>query len=127
MRGEKEKDMTPQELSIGNEIFTDMRIKMDAALNGVISNLIDKDLGSGKVTAKIDISLFKKTDKETGEVYYEPVFEPVVNFNIGGKGKIECSAPVGLIVKKTRCGKNYIGSNQISIDELIKEEEQKGA
>lgn len=119
--------MTPQELSFATEIFTDLRIKMDAALNSVISNLIEKDLGSGKVTAKIDVSLFKKTDKETGEIYYEPVFEPAVNFNIGGKGKLECSAPVGLIVKKSKCGRNFIGSNQISIDDLIEEEEKKGA
>ena len=66
-------------------------------------------------------------DKETGEIYYEPVFEPVVNFNIGGKGKLECSAPVGLIVKKSKCGRNFIGSNQISIDDMIEEEEKKGA
>ena len=116
--------MKPAQLSIGNEIFTDLRIKMDAALNAVISNLIEKKLGSGKVTAGIKIQLYTKTDGETGEVFYEPVFEPVVNVNVGAKGKFECSAPVGLIVKKSKCGRNFIGTNQVSFDDLMDEQEQ---
>lgn len=119
--------MKPKELSIYNEIFDDLRFKMDAALNAVITNLIEKDLGSGKVTAKIDITMHQKTDQETGEVIYEPVFEPVVNVVVGAKGKLECSAPVGLIVKKSKCGKNFIGTNQVSFDDLMDEEDQKGA
>ena len=116
--------MKPAELSIGNEIFADMRIKMDAALNAVISNLIEKKLSSGKVTAGIKIQLFEKTDKETGEVFYEPVFEPVVNVNVGAKRKLECSAPVGLIIKKSKCGRNFIGTNQVSFDELMEQKDQ---
>jgi hypothetical protein len=118
--------MNPTELSIGTEIFADLRIKMDAALNAVISNMISKNMGSGKVTAKIDITLNRKTDEETGEIHYEPVFEPVVNVSIGAKGKMECSAPVGLILKQTKNGRNVIGTNQISMDDLITAE-QKGA
>ena len=116
--------MKPTELSIDNEIFADLRFKMDVALNAVISNLIEKKLNAGKVTAKIDISLFEKTDEETGEVFYEPVFEPVVNVNVGAKGKFECSAPVGLIVKKSKCGNNFIGTNQITFDEVMDQQEQ---
>ena len=119
--------MKPAELSISNEIFADMRIKMDAALNAVITNLIEKKLGSGRVTAKIGITMYEKTDKETGEVFYEPVFEPVVNVNVGAKGKFECSAPVGLIVKKSKCGRNFIGTNQVSFDDLMNEKEQEDA
>lgn len=115
--------MKPAELSIGTEIFTDMRIKLDTALNAVISNLISKDLSTGRVTAKIDIELFKKTDQETGEVYYEPVFKPTVGLNIGGKGKLDCSAPLGLILKKSSCGRNFVGTNQISFDEVMNEQE----
>jgi len=119
--------MKPAELSIYNEVFTDLRYKMDVALNAVINNLIEKKLTGGKVTAKIDISLFQKTDEETGEVFYEPVFEPVVNVNVGAKGKFECSAPVGLIVKKSKCGRNFIGTNQISFDEVMDQKEQEEA
>ena len=115
--------MKPTELSIGTEIFADMRTKMDVALNAVISNLISKDMGSGKVTAKINITLNKKTDEETGEIYYEPVFEPIVNVSIGAKGKLECSAPVGLILKKSKCGRNVVGTNQITFEDLMDDEE----
>lgn len=121
--------MKPTELSIGNEIFTDLRIKMDVALNAVISNLIEKKLNEGKVTAKIDIQLFTKTDQETGELLYEPVFEPEVNVNIGAKSKLECTTQAGLIVKKSKCGRNFIGTNQISFDDLMDkaDQEEKGA
>ena len=119
--------MKPAELSIGTEIFTDLRIKLDTALNAVVSNLISKDLGSGKVTARIGVEIFKKTDKETGEIYYEPVFKPEVSLNIGGRGKMDCSAPVGLILKKSKCGRNFIGTNQITMNDMLDDQEQEEA
>ena len=44
--------------------------------------------------------------------------------NVGAKGKFECSAPVGLIVKKSKCGKNFIGTNQITFDEVMDQQAQ---
>ena len=119
--------MRPKELSINNEIFTDLRVKMDMALNAVITNLIDKKLGAGKVTAKIGIELFEKTNEETGEIYYDPVFKPEVNISVGEKAKLECSAPLGMVLKKSRCGKNIISSNQISMEDLEEAEKEETA
>lgn len=118
--------MNAKELSFSNEIFTDLRIKMDTALNAVISNLISKKLHSGKLTAKVEIELEEKADPDTGEIYYMPIFEPVVNISIGGKAKLECGTQEGLILKKSRCGKNIIAKNQISMEDL-EEADRKGA
>lgn len=114
--------MRPQELSIGTEVFADLRIKMDMALNAAISNLISKDLSSGKISVKINIEMTRNADEETGEIWYEPKFEPSVSVSVGAKGKVDCNPLTGLILKKSSSGRNYISTNQISMDEMQEED-----
>lgn len=116
--------MKPQELSLDCEIFDDFREKMNIAITAVIKNLVNKKLTAGTVTAKIDIEMYEKVT-EDGEVYLTPVIEPKVNLKVGAKGKLECRKQGDFLMKEDQDGKYLVATNQISMDEMLKE--RKGA
>lgn len=115
--------MKPQELKLECEAFDEFRVNLDAAIRMAIKSMIAKDLGSGNVTAKIDITL-KKEASEDGEVYFIPKFKPDINIKIGAKGNLKCKEKDGMVMKAGEKSL-YIADNQVSIDDLIppKEEE----
>ena len=118
--------MRPQILNMDSEVLEEFRNKFNSAIAAVIRNLIDKKLTAGTVTGKIDITIMEQVDKETGEVYWSPEIEPVVNMKVGAKGKLECGKKAGMILKITPCRAPVVASNQISFDEMI-ELERKGS
>jgi hypothetical protein len=97
---------------------------MDAALNGIVTNLISKQLMEGTVTASIKITLYENRDHETGEIKRQMMIEPDVNMKIGAKLRLECSERGGIFLKQNAEGHNIIGDSQVSIDELLKEGDQ---
>lgn len=113
--------MKPQELKLECEVFDEFRINLDAAIRMAIKSMIEKDLGSGSVTAKIDITL-KKEASEEGEIFYTPRFEPDINIRIGAKGNLKCKEKDGMVMKAGEKGL-YIADNQVSMDDLM---DQKG-
>ena len=117
--------MKPQELNLGSEIFNDLREKFDVAINALIRNLIKKDLSEGSMSVRIKTELDRHTNDETGEVELMPRFEPKINIKIGAKGDIDCNTAEGFILKERPDGSHVIGTNQISMDELM--DDRKGA
>ena len=113
-----------EQLSLGNRIFADTRIMLDAYLNMLVRTIIEKDLHSGSVGLKINVDIKKKVTDD-GEIIYEPEFEPKVSVKVGASGSDKCHVKKGLIMKRGRDGKNLICENQISMDDVAKE--QKGA
>ena len=118
--------MRPQILDLSSEALEEFRNKFNQAIAVVIRNLIDKKLMKGTVTGRIDITIMETVDKETGEVYWMPKIEPVVNLKVDAKGKLECNTQADMILKKTPCGEPVVASNQISFDELM-QLERKGS
>ncbi len=82
--------MKPQVFTLESEILEEFRIKMNAALETVTRLMIEKKLPDGTITAKIDIEMLERTDKETGEIYYDVELQPNVNMKISAGGKIDC-------------------------------------
>lgn len=113
--------MKPQELKLECEVFDEFRVNLDAAIRMAIKSMTAKELGSGNVTAKIDIEL-KKEATEDGEIFYIPRFEPDINIKIGAKGNLKCKEKAGMVMKVGEKGL-YIADNQVSIDDLISQEE----
>lgn len=111
--------MKAQELNIDCEVFDDFREKLTGAINLVLDQLIAKGLSGGSVNAKIDIAIRQDTDTDTGEIIRMPEFEPKITMKIGAKGTVKCIKQEGMILKKALCGRNIVGSNQISMDELL--------
>lgn len=116
--------MQAQELNLGCEIFDEFREKVDATINLVINKLIEKGLAGGSVSMKIDIQMRKDTDPDSAEIIYMPEFEPKVSMKIGASGSVKCAKKGGIILKQAPCGKNIVGNNQISIDELMDRAEE---
>ncbi len=116
--------MQAQELNLECEIFDEFREKADAAINTVVNQLIEKGLMSGSVSMKIDIQMRKDADADSAEIVYMPEFEPKVNVKIGASGSVKCAKKGGIILKQAPCGKNIVGNNQISIDELMDRAEE---
>ena len=113
-----------EQLSLGNKIFADTRIMLDAYMNMLIRTIIEKDLYSGSVGLKIDVDIKRKVTDD-GEIIYEPEFEPKVSIKVGASGSDKCHVKKGLIMKSSHDGKNYVCENQISMEEVANE--QKGA
>lgn len=113
-----------EQLSLGNKIFANTRIMLDAYLNTLIRTIIEKDLSSGSVGLKIDVDIMKKVTDD-GEIIYVPEFEPKVSMKVGGSINDKCHVKKGLIMKRSHDGKNYVCENQISMEEVANE--QKGA
>jgi hypothetical protein len=116
--------MKPQVFTLESEILEEFRIKMNAALETVTRLMIEKKLPDGAITAKIDIEMLEKTDKETGEIYYDVELQPNVNMKISAGGKIDCDKKMTMM-KLGRDRQTYVASNQIDMFEML--DKQKGA
>ena len=115
--------MKPQELNLESEVFDEFRTNLSAAINIVVNQMISRRMESGTVSAKIGIKIHKVTNSETGEIHIMPEFAPVINMKIGAKDNLKLATQAGMILKQSGCGKNFVGSNQVSIDELMKDAE----
>lgn len=116
--------MKPQELSLQCEALEDFVNNLDAALKITAKALLRKKMKNGTVSAKIDIEINEITNQD-GEVFNIMSIKPAVNMKIGSKDKMEPQQVHGMYIKQDDDGTPIVGSNQISIDELINE--QRGA
>ena len=116
--------MKPQALNLESEIFDDFREKLDRAITVAIRNMVSKGILTGSVTGKIRIEL-RETVTEDGETVYAPRIEPVIDIRIDAKGKIECGLQDGFLMKPDGAEGFVIGTDQISMDELM--DESRGA
>lgn len=113
--------MKPQVLNLESEIFDDFRKKLDMAINTALRNMVDKKVYGGTVTGKIKIELYTVI-MEDGEMIYKPKIEPVIDIKIGAKSKIECGQQDGFLMKPDGGEGFVIGTDQISMDELMEGE-----
>lgn len=118
--------MEIQRMTLDSEPLQAFRENMDDAMNTIVTNLKKKKLMEGTMTAKVKITLHEITT-EDGEVAWEMKLEPEVSVKIGAKGKIKCGARAGIYAQFDDDGRAYIADRQISIEEVMDAEEQKGA
>lgn len=112
--------MKPQELNLDCELFEDFRNKVDLAINALIRSMIRKGLTGGKISASIGIEM-KDHVTDEGEILYMPIIKPVVKIKVESNEKIECEKQEGFIVKPDGANGFVVGTNQITMDELLKE------
>lgn len=112
--------MKPQRLNLESEALEEFRQSMDAALEIVTCQLIRKRLKAGTVSAKVNIHISERADDKTGEIFYEMILEPNVSMKIGASDKLKCGTKAA-IMKQDNDGRPIIASEQIGMDELIKE------
>lgn len=115
--------MKQHELDLDSMVFAELRHNLNESIKYVISQLSEKGLSEGTVTAKIKIGMMKSTD-ENGEVHQTAIFEPKVASKIGSSYEDKCVATGGRI-QISGDGSVLIGTEQVTMDELM--DDQKGA
>lgn len=115
--------MAPHELSIDSPVFAGALLMLGDKINDTIKDLIKKDLSIGQVNLKIKIGIMQAPD-EDGVFHNTVIFEPKVTRRIESSEEEKCGGSGGRI-EINKDGQIIIGTNQISMDELL--EEQKGA
>jgi len=115
--------MKIHELSIKSPVFAQLRDMLNLNLVDAVKRMTSKNLSEGSVSAKIKISMMQTVD-ENGEIHCTAVFEPKVTSKIGDSSEDKCDTTGGKITINNE-GQLLIGSEQVSMDELL--EDQKGA
>lgn len=110
--------MKPQELKLDSEIFAGLRGGIDACLNILVCQMLQKGINAGNVTARIGIEI-KEFATEDGEIIREPDIKYSVSYGMSAKDNIKGDVQKGLILRRNREGKILIASEQIGMDELM--------
>lgn len=110
--------MKPQELSINSELFEETRNNMDTAMKILINRMISTRINKGTVSLKIGIEI-KDIINDDGEV----IRMPEISYNIGmgmtEKDSMKGNLQRGLMLKRSSCGKLFVSTEQISMEELM--------
>lgn len=110
--------MKPQEFDLNSEIFDEFRNVLSIVIRNTADELIDRNLVTGTISAKIKIEMKREAD-EDGVVTLMPEISSDIGSKIGTSGKMKLSDQKGLIMKKGPHDELIIGTNQISIDEVL--------
>lgn len=114
--------MKSQELTLDCELFDQFREALDTAIKSCMRQMVTKHLNTGTINGKIDIMLMEGAD-DNGEVIFHPEIEPEVSVKIGAKGNIKCNKKGGFFMKCSPDG-FVVGTDQVTMDELIREQER---
>lgn len=110
--------MRPQELSINGELFEEFRNNFDAAMKILINRMISTRIGKGTVNAKITINMKEFID-DSGEVVRMPEMDFGIGMGMSEKDSMKGNLQRGLILKRRASGGLLVGTDQISMDELM--------
>lgn len=111
--------MTPQHLTLSSEPLEEFKDGLNAILSTLINSLIERDLETGEVTAKIKVTV-KTTQQQDGTMLHMLKFDPELKMKIGAKGQVKCKSQNGILMKYDRDGNIIIGERQMEIDDYIR-------
>lgn len=112
--------MKPQELTINGELFEEFRNNFDIAMKILVNRMITTRIGKGTVNAKITINMKEFID-DNGEVVRMPEMDFGIGMGMSEKDSMKGNLHRGLILKRCANGRLLIGTEQVSMNELIKE------
>ena len=112
--------MKTQALTINGEMFEELRTNIDVAMKILINRMITARIDKGNVSAKISITL-KEIIDDNGEIVRMPELDYTIGMGMSEKESIKGSMKRGLILQRCPAGRLMIGSQQVSMDELMEE------
>ncbi|MCR5566180.1 MAG: hypothetical protein K6F61_04960 [Clostridiales bacterium] len=115
--------MKIHELDFDSPVFTELKAMLSMNIIDTVKRMNNKNLAEGTVSAKIKIGMMQTVD-ENGEIHSTAIFEPKVTAKVGDSSEDKCGATGGRIVVNAD-GSVLIGSEQVTMDELI--DDQRGA
>ena len=115
--------MKVHELDINSSVFDDLRETLSVTIAGTVKQMRNRNMSEGTITAKIKVQVLNRAD-ENGEIQSTAIFEPKVTSKIYNSEEEKCR-PCGGRITVGEYGKMLIGSEQVTMDELM--DNQKGA
>ena len=112
--------MKTQELTINGEMCEELRTNIDVAMKILINRMITARINKGSVSAKISITM-KEIIDDNGQVVRMPEIDYSIGMGMSEKESIKGSMQRGLILQRCPAGMLMIGSQQVSMDELMQE------
>ena len=112
--------MEPQELTLKGEIFKQFMELFDFDLRYMLRTMKAKDLEEGTVTAKIKVIMATDVD-QNAELHDTIQLKPSVSIKLGMNMSDDVPASVKMQLKFDRSGMPIVGTNQISMDEMLEE------
>ena len=109
--------MKPQELDMQSEVFDEFRIVLNGAIRTTVRKLIEKNMQTGTVSARIRIDM-QRGVTEDGEIVLMPEISADVGSKIGDSEKMKIGDQKGLVLQQGENGELMIADNQISIEEI---------
>ena len=115
------KKMKPQELTIDGELFEDFRNNFDVAMKLLINRMIKTRISKGTVTSRITINM-KELIEDGGEVVRRPEIDFGISMSMSEKDSMKGNMRRGLILRQGPSYELLVGTDQISMDELMEVE-----
>ena len=110
--------MKTQELTINGEMFEELRTNIDVAMKNLINRMITERIDKGNVSAKISITMKEFID-DNGEIVRMPEIDYNIGMGMSEKDSMKGNVQRGLILQRCAAGRLMIGSEQMSMDELM--------
>lgn len=110
--------MKQAELTINGELFEEFRNNIDAGMKILINRMLSTKINKGSVSAKIGIEI-KEIIDDNGEIVRMPDISYSIGMGMSEKDSMKGNLQKGLILGRGPCGLLTIGTEQISIDELM--------
>ena len=108
-------DMSAQVLGLHSEPMKDFRENLDEALRMLVTNMTERDLGTGTITAKIKVTI-----EHSDYGFTQMKIEPDISIKIGAKAQKKCGIQQGIFLKYDQDGMPVVAGNQISLDDYIR-------
>lgn len=105
-------------LGLKSETLEEFRQNLDMAIRSLVNNLIERDLETGTVTAKIKVTVAREIGAQSTPATMLKI-EPDVGMKIGASGKVKCGEQNGIFLKYDDKGMPIISDHQVTIDEYI--------
>lgn len=112
--------MAPQELTLDAEIFEEFRTILDSSIRALLRQMIEQQVKTGSITAKIEVDLARTVDDETGEIHYQPSLDPKVGIKLGKRANYGLRKLNGFSMRPDGNGGFIIGTKQMNIEDLYK-------
>lgn len=114
--------MKTQELTINGELFEEFRNNADMAMKILVNRMISTRINKGTVSMKIGIEMKEFID-DNGEMVRMPDISYSIGMGMSEKDTLKGNLQRGLMLKRGLNGVLMVGTDQISMDELIAEGE----
>lgn len=119
--------MRPETLNLDSEALRSFRDMFDISLRHAVTNMEERGLETGTVTGKIQIHIDRDVNRETREMVILIDLKPDVSVKLGINAKAECEEVKGLHLEFDGNGNPIVAENQISMDEYIRNTDERGA